>query len=285
MEDPKEFLRKINVLSMEMTQNRRQAEAKRERKKTLRRMKKLVKVVAAHAVRHRELLDKEWESTDWTRKQAEQVLRRIDGILEQLPRAQKQAHERIIGERQVKNTDKILSLYERETRVIVRGKAGAEVEFGNTLLVAEQSNGLLVDWKLYEESAVADSRLFQGSIQRIESLTGTKVKAAVTDRGFDSAENAEFLRERKTFNGICPKNPRELRRRRRARKFVLLQGRRSSTEGRIGIFKNVFIGCPMRIKSFARREVAIAWRVLAHNLWVLARLPKAASEESLARAA
>jgi hypothetical protein len=248
-------------------------------------MKKLVKVAEAHARRHRELLDKEWESTDWTRKQAEVVLRRIDGILEQLPQARKQAHERIIGERQVKNSEKILSLYERETRVIVRGKAEAEIEFGNTLLLAEQQNGLLVDRQLHCESTPADSRLFQGSIHRIESLTGVKVKAAATDRGFDSAENAAFLHDRKTLNGICPKSPSELRMRRQERRFVLLQNRRSSTEGRIGVFKNVFVGCPMRVKGFARREVAISWRVLAHNLWVLARLPHAQDKEHFARAA
>jgi hypothetical protein len=35
-----------------------------------------------------------------------------------------------------------LSLYETDTRVIVRGKAGASVEFGNTLLLAEQPDGV-----------------------------------------------------------------------------------------------------------------------------------------------
>jgi hypothetical protein len=285
MEDPKKFLKEMNRLSIEMTQCRRKADAKRQRKRTLRRMKRLVKVVAAHAQRHRELLDEEWENTDWTRKQAEQVLRRLDGILEQLPQAQKQAHERIIGERQVKNEDKILSLYEREARVIVRGKAEAEVEFGNTLLLAEQQDGLIVDWQLYCESAPADSKLLPTSIDRIEQLTGVKVKAASTDRGFDSAENEVLLKERKIYNGMCPRNPSVLRRRRQERRFVLLQKRRGSTEGRIGIFKNVFVGNPMRYKGFVRRELAITWRVLVHNLWVLARLPQAQAEELSALAA
>ena len=85
MEDPRKFLKEINCLSIEMTQSRRKTEAKRMRKRTLRRMKKLVKVVTAHAQRHRELLDRDWKSTVWSRIQAEQVLRRIDGVLEQLP--------------------------------------------------------------------------------------------------------------------------------------------------------------------------------------------------------
>ena len=63
-----------------------------------------------HARRHRQLLDQRWQQTQWTRPQAEQILRRLDGVLDLLPRAQKQAHERIIGGRPVANAEKILSL-------------------------------------------------------------------------------------------------------------------------------------------------------------------------------
>jgi hypothetical protein len=88
------------------------------------------------------------------------------------PAAVKQAHERIIGERKVANEDKILSLYEPEVRVIVRGKAGAGVEFGNTLLIAEQAQGVVVDWRLYEESAPADAGQLPGSLERLEQRVG-----------------------------------------------------------------------------------------------------------------
>jgi len=103
MEPPPEFLRRINRLCIQMTHSRRQPESRKERKRVLRGMKKLVKVVGRHARRHRDLLDREWEKTGWTRRQAEQVLGRIDQVLELLPRAQKQAHERIIGGRKVDN--------------------------------------------------------------------------------------------------------------------------------------------------------------------------------------
>jgi hypothetical protein len=279
MEEPQEFLKSMNRLCIEMTSRRRAKDAKRLRKQTLRRMKKVVKVVKAHAQRHRDLLDKEWASTDWTRKQAQAVLRRIDGVLELLPCAQKQAHERIIGERQVKNSEKILSLYEREAHVIVRGKAGAEVEFGNTVLLVEQVDGLLIDWEFYGEQAPADSELLQASVKRTEKSTGKPLKAAGTDRGFDSPENVTFLEEKGIFNGICPRSPRVLRERMSDPVFAAIQKRRVSTEARIGIFKNVFLGRPMRAKGALHRELAVAWRVLAHNLWVLARLPKAQEQQ------
>jgi hypothetical protein len=48
----------------------------------------------------------------------------------------------------VSNEEKILSLYEGHAAVYVRGKAGAEVEFGSQLLLAEAECGLLTDWEL-----------------------------------------------------------------------------------------------------------------------------------------
>ena len=123
------------------------------------------------------------------------------------------------------------------------------------------------------------------STRTIEQLTAGRVQAAVTDRGFDSKENVAMLKARHIYNGIAPKNPAELRRLSTKRTFRQLQKRRGSTEGRIAIFKNVFCGQPLRVKGFARREIAITWRVLAHNLWVLARLPQAEKQEQLARAA
>jgi hypothetical protein len=62
-------------------------------------------------------------------------------------------------------------------------------------------------------------------------------------------------------------------------KFARLQRRRAQTEGRIGILKRGFLGRPMRAKGFPRRELALAWGVLTHNLWMLARLRKVAKKK------
>jgi hypothetical protein len=274
MQAPEEFLRRINRLSIEMTQQTRRAGRKKGRKRVLRAMKKLVRVVRGHARRHRELLDQQWEQTEWTRAQVEQILRRMDGVLELLPRAQKQAHERIIGQRPVANADKILSLYDPEVRVIVRGKAGAEVEFGNTMLLGENRQGVILDYDLFRNSAPADSQLLFSSLLRVFEGTGRHVEAVVTDRGFASASNSRTLRDGGTFDGLCPRKPAELSQRMKEAKFARLQRRRAQTEARIGILKQAFLGRPMRAKGFEHRELALAWGVLTHNLWMFARLRK-----------
>jgi hypothetical protein len=273
MAAPEDFLKAMNRLSLQMTHARRTPDSQKQRKKILRLMKQQVKGVAGHARRHRALLDQAWDQTDWTRPQAEQVLRRMDGVLALLPQAQKQAHERIIGGRRVASADKVLSLYETDTRVIVRGKAGGEVEFGNTLLLAEQRDGVIVDWQLHREGAPADARQVAESVARMETAYGIgTLRGLGADRGFSSAANETLLKAKGIYDGICPKPPARLKERLAEDRFVQLQRRRSQTEGRIAIFKNGFLGRPLRAKGFEHRELAVTWQVLTHNLWVLARL-------------
>ena len=274
MEAPEEFLRRVNRLSIEMTQQRRQKDSLRARKRVLRQMKRLVKVVQDHARRHRELLDKQWEQTEWTRPQAEQVLRRMDQILASLPAAVKQAHERIIGQRLMNNKEKILSLYEPEVRVIVRGKAGADVEFGNTVLIGENRQGIILDYQMFREQAPADCGLLMESLMRVFEKLGRKVGAVTGDRGFFSAENSQALSESETYNALCPRRPTELKNEMRSGKFARLQRRRGQTEGRIGILKGGFLGRAIRAKGFDNREQALAWGILTHNLWMFARMLK-----------
>ena len=274
MEAPEEFLRRMNRLSIEMTQQGRRAGGKKARKRVLRQMKKLVGVVRAHAQRHRELLDQQWPQTEWTRPQVDQILHRLDEVLELLPRAQAQAHERLIGGRPVANEEKILSLYDTDVRVIVRGKAGAEVEFGNSVLLGENRQGIILDYEIFRESAPADSQVLFDSLLRVEEATGRSLGAVVTDRGFASVSNSSTLTEGGTYDGLCPRKPADLKRRMKSKKFARLQRRRAQTEARIGILKQNFLGRPMRAKGFEHREVALAWGVLTHHLWRLARMRK-----------
>ena len=271
MKEPEVFLKRMNRLSMEMAKQARRAGSRKARKRTLRAMKWQVKIVAAHARRHRDLLEKRWLETDLSRGQAQQVLDRIDTILERLPYAVRQAHERIIGERQVANEEKILSLYEGHAAVYVRGKAGAEVEFGSQLLLAEAECGLITDWELVCGNPEHDTVLLKRSLER-DGLR--RVKAVVGDRNFDSKTSRESLEGRGIVNAIAPRDAGLLRARLREAQFQQLHQRRGQTEARIAIFKNAFLGAPLLAKGHENQARQVAWAVLTHNLWLLAGLPK-----------
>jgi hypothetical protein len=284
MEGPAEFLRRMNQLCMKMTHARRKKDAKRVRKAVLREMKKLSKIIAGHAERHRDLLQEHWQETDLKEGEARQIIRRITTVLEQLPQAVQQAHERIIGERQVKSSEKMLSLYEEHAAVYVRGKAEAEVEFGSQLLLGEAVSGVIVDWELVCGNPHADTKMLGRSLERMKQASqGPVIRQISGDRGFDSPVNRALLEKDGIYNAICPKSPSELKKRMQDSDFVDLQQRRSQTEARISIFKNGFLGSPLLSKGHANQSREVAWSVLAHNLWVIARLPQGQTQ-ALARA-
>jgi hypothetical protein len=286
MEQPQTFLTHINRLCIQMTHTGSKIDPQRHRKKTLRRMDKLVGTVRNHARRYRDLLERNWPQTRWTQAQAQQVLRRMDQVLEQLPQARKQARQRILQGQPIANADKILSLYELDVHVIVRKKAGAEVEFGNTLFLAENPQGLILDWELFQQSAPADPALLPWSVGRMERAYGPKLKALAADRGFDNRTNRVGLDHDGIYNAVCPRSPQQLRERSGSWKFKRLQRRRAQLEGRVSILKNVFLHGRLRSKGFKHRRLTVTWTVLVHNLWVLARMQlRAQAAQQPARAA
>ena len=232
-----EFLRDMNKLGIAMAQQKRKKDSKRSRKKILRLMKKAIRKTLQHAEKHRELLAERWQETELSRAQAQQIIDRIDGILVQLLDAEKQALERVIGGRQVKSSEKILSLYEKELQVVVRGKLGSEVKFGNQFLLGEQEDGLILHHQL-NENVVNDSRTLIEGVETIEERLEFEVEGVCADRGFGSKANEEWLEE---ADFVCPQQIEALRERMENVEFARRQKRRSQTEGRISIFVHRFL--------------------------------------------
>ena len=176
---------------------------------------------------------------------------------------------------------KTLSLYEPDVAILVRGKAGARVEFGQKLWLGETREGLIADYR-QEKDAPSDTTLVPPAIERVLAA-GVKLKRVWGDRGLFCKANERALEKLGIKSGLCPRDPKVLRARLESDP-ALGAGlpRRGATEARIAIFKNCFAGSPCLAKGFAHREQAVGWAVLAHNLWVLARRENAAARKQQA---
>jgi len=280
-QDPLGFLSEINTLCMKMVAKNRTKNARKHRKSVLREMKKLSKRIAQHARNHLDILNTHGHETELAPGQIRQIRKRIENILDQLPAAIKQAHERIIGGRRISNDSKILSFYEPDIQVIVRGKSGSEVEFGNNLWLGETREGLIVDY-LLEKEKTSDPKQIKPAIQRLVSERGIPVANVWGDRGLHSAANEELLESHCIRSGLCPRNVTELATR-LDNEPGMREGlkRRAGTEARISIIIRDFMGKPARAKGFEHREMMVGWAVLSHNLWVLARLELASPAEQI----
>ena len=268
--DCQSFVTDMNKLCIEMTHSARREGGRKLRKKCFRKMKKLVKRISKHAKIHLQKLNKEWMNTDLSEKQMLQIAKRIENILEQLPEAIRQGHERIIGDRPIKSTDKILSLYENDVNVIVRHKASAMVEYGNKVSLLEQKDGLIIDWDLSKDGAPVDTKLCIASYDRTKEKLGV-IGALSADRGCNSAKNSKHLKDNNTYDATCPRSVDELSLRMNEEQFRELQKRRASTEARIAILGN-FTGEKLKCKSYTHRRQQFSLCVLTHNLWKLSKL-------------
>lgn len=277
---PLAFLSDINTLSMKMTAKNRTKGARKHRKAILREMKHLTTRIAQHANNHLKLLTTRSTETNLSPGQTNQIIQRIQNILTQLPAAIKQAHERIIGERKLPNHKKILSLYDPHIQVILRGKSGSEVEFGNNLWLGETHQGYIADYRL-EKEKTNDAKQIKPAIQRLIGNQNLPIKNIWGDRGLHSEANEKHLENQNIRSGLCPRDVGKLSQRLK-NEPGMREGlkRRAGTEARISIIIRDFMGKPARAKGFKHREMMVGWAVLSHNLWLLARQEQKSQTEA-----
>jgi hypothetical protein len=131
---------------------------------------------------------------------------------------------------------------------------------------------VLREMKSLEKRIAAHARAHVEILKQRRAETGlTEPQAQLIITRIDNV-----LEERGIGNGLCPRNVSELAAK-LADQESFREGlkRRAATEGRIGIFKNVFLRRPLLVRGFAHRELAAVWAVLTHNLWVVARMVEA----------
>lgn len=270
MPSPNSFIERANQLSIAMsnTKSSRTQDAKAKRKEILRELKKLLRIVEAHGYRYSEMLMKSLSKTDLSKVQAQNISERMIKLLDQVDDIIWQAHERVIGERTVKNKDKILSLYQRHAQVYKRGKAGADVEFGLQLFIAETEQGLIANYQLRDQAPQHDAKFIKPCLAELEKVN-IKPKNITGDRGCSSKQLENYLLKNNINSFIFPKGADDFGIKQKEG-FREATKRRSGIEARIGILKQKFIGKALSAKEYKNQDLEIAWSVVAHNFELLA---------------
>ena len=149
-------------------------------------------------------------------------------------------------------------------------------------MVAESPQGLILDWQLHCEKAPPEWRQLQDSLERQNDFDLCEpIEAACADRGFCSKRGSGRLRQDEVYNAVCPLDPKQMRDRMKEPRFRALQRRRGSTEARIAILKQRQAK-RLRCRGFAHRYLAVAWGMLGHNLWLIARMLAQHDQDALA---
>jgi len=102
------------------------------------------------------------------------------------------ARRRVLEGEQVPNEEKLFSIFEPETQLFKRGKAGEPVQFGHLVFVAEDAVGFVCQYRILANGE-QERDIVVPEMRALQKRLRGKVKKASLDRGFHSPENQEEL--------------------------------------------------------------------------------------------
>ena len=204
---------------------------------------------------------------------ARRLARQLDVYLPRVERAIAQAVRRVLGGETVPAGEKIVSLFEPHTRIIVRHKAGKPVEFGRKLWLEEVEGGIVSGWRLLDQPD-QESACLPPSLAAHRERFGRPPRLVAADRGVFSPEN-ERLAEAAgvarvaipAVGQLTPERSRLERQRWFRRGFRF----RAGIEGRISVLQRCYGLARCRDHGEDGIGRWIGWGIVAGNLERIAR--------------
>lgn len=194
-----------------------------------------------------------------------------------------QTRRRVLYGETVPAQEKIVSIFETHTDIIVRGKARKPTEFGHKVFVAEMPTGLIADFRVLEGNP-PDETLVPSVLEKHQQVFGATPKLISGDRGFYSDDNLKYCDDAGVGLAAFPqrggKKSAEREAHEKSRTFKDAQRFRAGVEGRISV---LFRGRGMarcRLHGRQRFEVFVGSAILANNLLKIADAKLAREEPS-----
>jgi len=185
-------------------------------------------------------------------------------------RVEDQTHRRIVFEEKVPANEKIVSIFQEHTDIIVKDRR--EVLYGHKLCLATGASGLVLDAVVLDGNP-ADSTLPIDMIDRQASIQGRPPRQAALDGGFCSKANLRSLQER-GVEDVCFSKGRGLDITDMVRSrwvYRRLRNFRAGVEAGISYFKRCF-GLDRCTWSGLASFQAYTWAsIVSANLLMLAR--------------
>ncbi len=198
---------------------------------------------------------------------AQELLRHYIGLTQKVL---SQTERRILRGEKVDAGDKIVSIFEPHTDIII--KDNRNTYYGHKVCLTAGASNLVLDL-VVQEGNPPDSKLTVGMVQRLEQLYDRPPRQATFDGGFASRANLEALKELGVEDVVFSKgrglSVTEMAS--SARVYQRLRNFRAGVESVISSLKRVFGWNRCTWRGFESFK-AYAWAsVLSHNLLVMAR--------------
>jgi IS5 family transposase len=176
------------------------------------------------------------------------------------------ARRRAFDGEKVPRREKVFSIFEPHTELIMRGRRSHPVEFGHKVLFTQSKEKFITDYVVFEES-VGDDELLPLVLDRHEEKYGRRPDSVAADKGFCPAADAyEDLEEEVEYLGV-PRRTRDFG----GAMMKIWQQWRAGIEGTISCLKRAFRLARCCFRGFKNFASAVGSAVFCHNLRILAK--------------
>ena len=172
----------------------------------------------------------------------------------------------IYGEK-VSNDEKVFSIYETHTDIIVKGSR--DIKFGHKVDFSGGKSNLILDCAILTGN-VSDTKLYQPAMERIEKNYGKIPESTCTDGGYASKANSEYAQEKGVKNIVFNKIVGSLKNIASSLNMeTRLKKWRSGMEAVISNVKRGFGLFRINWKGFDHFKSKVLWSVIAYNIRVM----------------
>jgi len=170
----------------------------------------------------------------------------------------------------VPNDEKLFSIYEQHTDIIVKG--GREVLFGHKINLSSGKSNLVLSCDVLRGNP-SDTQLYTDTIDKVVNDYGIVPRDSVTDGGFASKSNLDHAREAGIRNIVFNKIVGSLKNEVSSHNMeTRLKKWRSGIEAVISNVKRGFDLFCCNWKGWEHFTAKVLWSIIAYNIRVMARL-------------
>jgi transposase, IS5 family len=195
------------------------------------------------------------------------ILSELKGLLPKMEKVYDISYRHELLGESVPNGEKIFSIYEDHTDIIVKGSR--EVAFGHKVNLATGRSNLILDCEITDGNP-KDSTLYEGVLERVRNDYGIRPRDMVTDGGYASLRNQEKAKEYGIVNIVFNKIVGSLK---NVVSSVQMETRlkkwRSGMEAVVSNLKRGFHLFRCEWKGRNHFDAKVLWSVIAYNIRVI----------------
>jgi len=195
------------------------------------------------------------------------ILLELEGLLPKMEKVYDISYRHELLGESVPNGEKIFSIYEDHTDIIVKGSR--EVAFGHKVNLATGRSNLILDCEITDGNP-KDSTLYEGVLERVRNDYGIRPRDMVTDGGYASLRNQEKAKEYGIVNIVFNKIVGSLK---NVVSSVQMETRlkkwRSGMEAVVSNLKRGFHLFRCEWKGRGHFDAKVFWSVIAYNIRVM----------------